>query len=95
MIDTKVTVAQLREDLGDLPAYILAVNSDIRVFNQHVRIIKQGLICRGKVIDDLMVHVFRGYYRLEMPNFANVWSKRRRHGKKVHGVSNTNVRTFT
>jgi hypothetical protein len=61
VIDTKVTAAQVREDLGDLPAYMLSVDSDIRVFNQHVRIIRQGLTCRGESIDDLMVHLFRGY----------------------------------
>ena len=56
---------------------MLSVDSDIRVFNQHVRIIRQGLTCRGESIDDLMVHLFRGYLQARDANFRQYLERKK------------------
>ena len=61
VIDTRATTSQLRMNLLNLDSYMSVVDSNIRLFNQHVKVIMEGLRARGEPCDDIMVNLFRGY----------------------------------
>jgi hypothetical protein len=61
IIDTRATASQLRTNLINLDSYMNVVDSNIRLFNQYVKINSEGLKARGESNDDLMVNLFRGY----------------------------------
>lgn len=61
IIDTRATASQLRTNLINLDSYMSVVDSNIRLFNQYVKVNCEGLAARNESNDDLMIHLFRGY----------------------------------
>ena len=61
IIDTVVTTYQSRNQLGSLEEYMTSVNSNIELYNMHVRSSTEGLKARWQTIDDLTLKRFRGY----------------------------------
>ena len=60
-IDTRSTTMQLRTNLSSLDSYMLAVKSDISLFNDHVRESLDGLAARGEKSLDVIAYLFKGY----------------------------------
>lgn len=61
IVDTRATASHLRENLTNLDSYISTVDSNIQLFNQYVKVNKEGLKARGESTDDLMINLFKGY----------------------------------
>ena len=61
IVDTRATASHLRENLTNLDSYIGTVNSNIQLFNQYVKVNKDGLRARGESTDDIMINLFKGY----------------------------------
>ena len=69
-LDTKATVASIRESMTGLSDYIVSVNCDIEKFNQHVMQLQEGLSARGEKSDDLLVHLFNAYMAVTDEDFV-------------------------
>jgi hypothetical protein len=61
IVDTRATASHFRTNLKNLDAYMSTVNSDIRQFNQYVKVNLEGLRARGEENNDIMVNLFDGY----------------------------------
>ena len=61
IVDTRATTTHLKEQLMSLDAYMTEVNSNVALFNQHVKITVEGLTARGHTTDDIMIGLFKGY----------------------------------
>ena len=59
--DTVDTTCQLRNQRDILEEYMTSVNSNIELFNMHVKSSTKGLKARGQTIDDRTLKSFRGY----------------------------------
>ena len=60
IIDTPSSTYQLRNQLDSLEEYMFSVNSNIELFNMHVKRTIEGLRARGKTIDDLALKFLKG-----------------------------------
>ena len=61
IIDTRATTYQFRHNLSNLDNYMYAVNSNIRMFNIHVKNSVEGLKARKEKANDLVMQIFNGY----------------------------------
>ena len=61
IVDTRATTYQFRNNLANLDNYMTSVNSNIEMFNIHVKNTVEGLKARGESVDDLMMLLFKGY----------------------------------
>lgn len=61
VIDTRATANHYRMNLINLDSYMSVVDSNIQLFNQYVKINRDGLKSRGQHYDDIMINLFRGY----------------------------------
>ena len=61
IVDTRATASHLRENLTNLDTYITTIDSNIQLFNQYVKVNREGLRARGESTDDLMINLFKGY----------------------------------
>jgi hypothetical protein len=59
--DTRATASQLRENLTNLHLYMSTVDSNIELFNQHVKVNRDGMTARGESIDNLTMNLFKAY----------------------------------
>jgi hypothetical protein len=59
--DTRATASQLRENLTNLDSYMSTIDSNIELFNQHVKVNRDGLTARGESSDDLIINLFKAY----------------------------------
>jgi hypothetical protein len=59
--DTRAMASQLREKLTNLDSYMPMVDSNIELFNQHVKVNRNGLTARGESSDDLDINLFKAY----------------------------------
>jgi hypothetical protein len=59
--DTRATASQLREKLTNLDSYMSTVDSNIEIFNQHVKVNRDGLTARGGSIDNMTINLFKAY----------------------------------
>jgi hypothetical protein len=59
--DTRATASQLPENLININYYMSMVNSNIEVFNQHVKVNRYGLAARGESSDDLIINIFKAH----------------------------------
>jgi hypothetical protein len=59
--DMRSTASQLRENLTNLDSYMSMVNSNIELFNQHVKLNRDGLTPRGESNDDLTINLCKAY----------------------------------
>ena len=76
IIDTVATTYQLRNQLDSLEEYMTSVNSNIELFNMHVKSSKEGLKARGQTIDDLTLKLFRGYKAASDSKFVDYIEKK-------------------
>ena len=60
-LDTNATVSTIRQNLTELDHYMVTVGYDISKFNDHVRVLIEGLETRGETSSDIMVNLFKGY----------------------------------
>jgi hypothetical protein len=58
--DTRAMASQLRENLTNLDSYMSTVDLNIELFNQHVKVNREGLTARGESSDDLITNLFKG-----------------------------------
>ena len=61
IVDTRATNYQIKHNLANLENYMTNVNSNIELFNLHVKNSKEGLKARGEQADDLIMELFKGY----------------------------------
>jgi hypothetical protein len=57
--DTRATASQLREKLTNLDSYMSTIDSNIELFNQHVKVNRDGHTARGESSDDLIINLLR------------------------------------
>jgi hypothetical protein len=68
-LDTNATVSTIRQNLTELDHYMVTVGYDISKFNDHVRVLVEGLETRGAVSTDVMVNLFKGYANAKDKHF--------------------------
>ena len=76
-LDTRVTVAHVRENLANLDAYIISIDSDIDKFNQYVKEQLNILKNRGETTQDLMVNLFKAYEKADDQRFQDYIARKR------------------
>ena len=76
IIDTVAATYQLRNQLDSLEECMTGVNSNIEIFNMHIRSSTEGLKARGQTIDDLTLKRFRGYKAALDSKFVNYIEKK-------------------
>jgi hypothetical protein len=59
--DARATASQHQENLTNLDSYMSTVDSNIELFNQHVKVNRDGLTNRGESSDDLTISIFKSY----------------------------------
>ena len=59
MVDTRSTTYQFRNNLAYLDNYTILVNSNIEIFNIHIKNTVEGLKSREEKVDDLMMLLFK------------------------------------
>ena len=52
------------------------VNSNIELFNMHVKNSREGLIARGETVDDLIMKLFKGYKATSDTKFVEYIDKK-------------------
>ena len=82
IVDTRATASHLRENLTNLDSYISTVDSNIRLFNQYVKVNREGLKARGESTDDIMVNLFKGYLNAADREFIDYNQQQKGNGKK-------------
>ena len=70
IIDTIATESLFRENLTNLDSYMSSVKSDIKVFNEYVKLNYEGLRARGGKCDDIMIHLFKAYLAVSDKRFV-------------------------
>ena len=83
VVDTRATASHMRENLTSLDVCIGTINSNIELFNQHVKENKQGLAARGERTDDLIINLLRVTQRLKTRNLWHASTKRRTNTMRV------------
>jgi hypothetical protein len=57
--DTRAMASQLWENLTNFESYISTIDSNIELFNQHVKVNRDGLAARGESSYDLIINLFK------------------------------------
>jgi hypothetical protein len=60
-INTRSTTTHVRTSLSSLDKYILTIDCDIHLLHQYVKGLKQDLIARGEMSNDILFNLFKGY----------------------------------
>ena len=68
---SRSTVANIRNSLSTLPAYMGLVKGDIEKFNEHVRVLRDSLLQRGEQCPDLLINLFSAYRTVEEADFKD------------------------
>ena len=76
IVDTRATTYQFRSSLDNLENYMGTINSNIELFNQHVKNTKEGLTARGESVNDLLLKLFKGYKATAVTNFVEYMEKK-------------------
>ena len=76
IVDTRATTYQFRSSLDNLENYMGTVNSNIELFNMHVKNSREGLIARGETVDDLIMKLFKGYKATSDTKFVEYIDKK-------------------
>ena len=76
-VDTRAAASHMRENLTSLDAHVGSINSNIELFNQHVKENKQGLAARGERTDDLIINLFKGCAAVKDKDFVACASKKK------------------
>jgi hypothetical protein len=75
-IDTRATARHIREKLGDLDTQMTLFDSDIGMFNGHVKALILALNARGEETMDLLPNLFKGYKKVADPVFVKYIEKK-------------------
>ena len=78
IVDTRATTYQFRSSLNNLENYMGTINSNIELFNQHVKNAKEGLTARGESVNDLLLKLFKGYKATADTNFVEYNENRKK-----------------
>ena len=76
IIDTGATTYKFRTSLNNLSTYMGTVNSNIELFNHHVKNAEEGLSARGETVNDLCMKLFQGYKACVDTNFVDYINKK-------------------
>ena len=76
IIDTRATRYKLRTSLNNLSTYMGTVNSNIELFNHHVKNAGEGLSARGETVNDLCMKLFQGCKACVYTNFEDYIKKK-------------------
>jgi len=76
IIDTRATTYKFRTSLNNLSTYMGTVNSNIELFNHHVKNAEEGLSARGETVNDLCMKLFQGYKACADTNFVDYINKK-------------------
>jgi hypothetical protein len=60
-MDTGATASQLREHLTNRDRYMSTFDSNIELFNQHVKVNRDGITARGESSNDLTINLCKAY----------------------------------
>jgi hypothetical protein len=60
-INTRSTTTHVRTNLSSLDKYILTIDCDIHLLHQYVKGLKQDLVARGEMSNDILFNLFKGY----------------------------------
>ena len=76
IIDTRATIYKFRTSLNNLSTYMGTINSNIDLFNHHVKNAEEGLSARGETVNDLCIKLFQGYKACTDTNFVDYINKK-------------------
>ena len=76
IVDTRECTYQLWSSLDNLDNYMGTVNSNIKLFNIHVRYSHEGLLARGQKVDHLVMKMCKGYGATSDNNFIEYITKK-------------------
>ena len=71
VLDTRATASHLRENLTSLESYMASVNSNLELFNLHVKGNIQGIKAREERTHDLMTNLFKGHMDASDKDFVS------------------------
>jgi hypothetical protein len=70
--DTRATALQLRENITYLDSYMSTVDSNIELFNQHLKVNRDGLTAHRESSDDLTINLFKAYLCVTDRDFSDI-----------------------
>ena len=70
-VDTVATNYQFKSRVANLENYMSNVNSNIEMFNSHVKDAKERLSVRGHIASNLIMELFKGYKVAADHEFVN------------------------
>ena len=76
IVVTRARIYQLCSSRNDLDNYMGTVNSNIELFDLHVRDAHEGLLSRGQTVDNLVMKIFKGYKAASDNNFVDYITKK-------------------
>ena len=76
IIDRRATTYKFRTSLNNLSTYMGTVNSNIELFNYHVKNAEKGLSARGETVNDLCMKLFQGCKACVYTNFEDYIKKK-------------------
>ena len=76
IMDTRATTYKFRTSLNNLSTYTGTVNSNIELFNHHVKNTAEGLSSRGEKVNDITMKLFQGYKAYVNTNFVDYINKK-------------------
>ena len=76
IVVTRARIYQLYSSRDDLNNYMGTVNSNIELFDLHVRDAHEGLLARGQTVDNLVMKIFKGYKAASDNNFVDYITKK-------------------
>ena len=77
VVNARTTASHLRDNLTSLDAHMASINSNIELFDLHVKENRQRLRARGECTDDLMINLFKGYAAASDREFASCIKKKK------------------
>jgi hypothetical protein len=77
--DTRATASQLREKITNFDSYMSKVDSNIELFNQHVKVNRDGLTAHGESSDYLAINLFKAYLCVTDRYFVRYMRKKMTH----------------
>ena len=78
IVDTRATTYQFRSSLDNFENIMGTINSNIELFNQHVKNTKEGLTARGESVNDLLLKLLRVIKQQLTRISWNTWRKRKK-----------------
>jgi hypothetical protein len=77
IIDSRATSANLQEQLTTLDSYMVSVDCNVELLNQHVKEVVAGLRAMGESTDELVVNLFKAYRVVGGSEFSRYMKNKR------------------